>query len=205
MSLIRSKYLFSFVVLLFIILSCNKETSVDRDTHAIMSLLLGNLSPAPPPAPPAPGTYKKDTIAFNRYVDSVSKLEVHIGILKYCAPIDVVARPTKEKLPKEYRLLADKLESLDACLDISKQLDVSKLPDNQKIQWIDNLYRGMFEDLNIDFYIAFSDVIFNTDKDKAIVYMSKNRHPMSGSISLILLEKINKKWKVHKSILLSIS
>ena len=84
-------------------------------------------------------------------------------------------------------------------------MDVSKLPDNQKIQWIDNLYRGMFEDLNIDFYIAFSDVIFNTDKDKAIVYMSKNRHPMSGSISLILLEKVNKKWRVHKSILLSIS
>ncbi|WP_103072712.1 hypothetical protein [Aquimarina sediminis] len=187
------------------ILSCNKEkdNSFEKDKYEIISLLIQKLPPGPPPPPPY-GVHKKDTLAFNKYVDSIYKLDVNIAILAHCAPINKFPKSVKENISNDFILLLEKLESTNSnCEKIN--LDLLKIPNNRKLKLVNKPFKNLFSKLDVSYYVAFSDVAINEVKDIAVVYMSEDTSSLSGSIDVYFLKKIDEKWKVFKRKTLSIS
>ncbi|WP_128755312.1 hypothetical protein [Aquimarina sediminis] len=175
-----------------------------------MSLLIERIPPGPPPPPPPPGVYTKDTIAFNRYVDSIYKLDVKIGVINELS--DYTDNSYKRDIEDSlYQELIDQYHSSKTstcCIEIGKinvkrnrELKVFTVDSARiHIKSVENIINP-----KVKCIVNFSDVTLNEGNDKAIIYMGRYSHPLNGSTSLILLEKLDGKWKIYKRITLSIS
>ncbi|PKV48706.1 hypothetical protein ATE84_0712 [Aquimarina sp. MAR_2010_214] len=199
----------SYIILIcFIIYSCNnskkKANDSKEDKYKIISLLIEKLSAGPPPPPPPPGVYKKDTIAFNRYVDSINKLNVSIVVFDHFIESERTFTQAKREIHKDFHLLIERLENNE--IENSKiNFDSIIVSSNRKIIPVNKVYRNLLKDNNASHYVAFSNIIFNKNVDKAVVYMINNRGPLSGNTILVLLEKKDGSWRVFKRKLLTIS
>ncbi|KAA1243381.1 hypothetical protein [Aquimarina sp. RZ0] len=205
MSIISKIYLLSVCLTSLLIISYpHSKNEFSNDQYEIISLLLESLSAGPPPPPPAPGVYSKDTLVFNKYSDSINRLDVSIVVLDHFIKSEEIPVQQKVTFEKKFQKLIETLEKNE--IDNSKiNFDSIMVSDNRKIMKTDKAYRGVLEDNNASHYIAFSNVILNKDKDNAVIYFINNRGALSGTTSLVLLDKKNGKWKIYKRIVLSLS
>ncbi|WP_103071302.1 hypothetical protein [Aquimarina sediminis] len=198
-------------LLFFILISCNQRDtsndkqqsdSLEKEKYQIMALLIEQIPPGPPPPP---GVYTKDTIAFNKYRDSVFKLDVDIAVTE-----DFVRYNSDREfndLEKEYQVLIEKLKSISD--STNHKIEIEKIPvkKNRKLRTLtptDNTRELLLGD-SLDYVISFTEIILNPDKNKAIVISWAYSHPISGSSKLYLLKKENGYWKIFKRKTLSIS
>ncbi len=204
MSIISKIYLYLVCLVLLLVISCsNSKNDINKDKYEIIALLIERL-PAGPPPPPPPGVYLKDTIAFKRYADSVNRLDVSIVLLDHFIDSEKTSTQLKRKVEKDFHLLIERLENVET--DNSKiNFDSIIVSKNRKIIPTNGVYRDLLKDNNASHYIAFSNIIFSKNRDKAVIYIINTRGPLSGSTSLVLLQKSDGKWKVYKNIGLTIS
>jgi hypothetical protein len=203
---IRNRILY-IILICFTIYSCNnskKQTNdLEGEKYEIMSLLIEKLPAGPPPPPP--GVYKKDTIAFNRYVDSIYQLDVNIGIINEF----VMYNDDREfnDLEKEYQILIEKLQSIKDSTKHKIELEKISVKKNRKLRIFsstDNT-RQLLLDGSVDYVIRFSEIVLNPEKNKAVVASSAYPHPKGGSSVLYFFKKENGNWRIFKQKLLSIS
>ncbi|WP_062056225.1 hypothetical protein [Aquimarina longa] len=201
-------------LLVCILFSCNSTSttkdkkeinSFEKDKYQIMTLLIEEIPPGPPPPLPPPGVYTKDTIAFNKYRDSIFKLDITIGVIDSFIPHndDIFYH----NIEKEYQILIAKLKPIKENYNHKIKLEKLQVKDNRKLIMFsstDNTRQLLLDD-SLDYVICFSEIILNPKKNKAIVVSSGYPHPKGGSSVLYLLKKENGNWKIFKRKLLSIS
>lgn len=200
--------------LFFVLFSCNQKNvsndkkqsdALEKDKYQIMALLIEKIPPGPPPPPPPSGVYTKDTIAFNRYVDSIYKLDVNIGVINEF----VMYNDDREfnDLEKEYQILIEKLQSIKDSTKHKIELEKISVKKNRKLRIFsstDNT-RQLLLDGSVDYVIRFSEIVLNPEKNKAVVVSSAYPHPKGGSSVLYFFEKENGNWRIFKRKLLTIS
>ncbi len=205
MSIISKFYFILVFFLSLLVISCfNSKKETNKDIYEILSLLLERLPAGPPPAPPQPGDYKKDTLAFNKYLDSINRLDVSIIVLDHFIDNQEKFTHLEGKVEKDYQLLIEKLENYQEN-NIKINFDFIEVSKNRLIIPKSEVYKDILKDNNASYYIAFSNVVFNKNQDKAVIYIINDRGPLSGTTSLVLLNKKEGKWEVYKNIGLTIS
>ncbi|WP_103072711.1 hypothetical protein [Aquimarina sediminis] len=201
-------------LLFFILISCNQRDtsndkqqsdSLEKDRYEIITLLIEQIPPGPPPPTPPPGVYTKDTIAFNRYVDSIYKLDVDIAVIDDFFTYN--GQRKFEDLEKEYQILIKKLKSIKGSSNHKIELEKIQAKKNRKLRIFNSTdnTRQLLLDGSVDYVIRFSEIVLNPKKNKAVVVSSAYPHPKGGSSVLYLLKKENGNWKIFKRKLLSIS
>ncbi len=204
------KYAFSLLIA-FLFFSCNsahkeKNSTIEQETKNIIALLIEKLPPGPPPPPPPVGSYKKDTIRFNKYRDSIFSLDIKIGVYNETANFSPTKRKFKE-LDSQYVALLTTYKN--QVRDRKEKIEIKKLPVKQNRHLIeinknDNTRELLLQN-KLDFIIRFSPIIFNDQLTKAIVYSSAYSHPLNGEKGLFFLEKRANVWYIFKKESLSIS
>ncbi len=208
MSIKKYVLLFLMAFLLFACNSIDREnnTLIEQEKNSIIALLIEKLPPGPPPPPPPVGNYKKDTIRFNEYRDSIFSLDIKIGVYSETVNFSPVTRKFNQLNP-EYTALLAAYKSLDR--DRKEKIDVKRIPVKQNRHLIaiskTDTTRELLLQNKLDFIIRFSPILFNEQRTKAIVYSSAYSHPLSGEKVLFFLEKRAAIWYIARRESLSIS
>lgn len=200
-------------LLICISFSCNQKKVVDeknqfddleRDKYQIITLLIEKVPPGPPPPPP-PGVYEKDTIAFNRYVDSIYKLDINIGIIDNFFVYD--DKILDQSIENEYQTLIEELKSIKENSNNKIELEKIQVKENRKITAFnsaDNARQLLLGD-SLDYVMRFSEIVLNGEKNRAVVVSSAYPHPKGGNADLYMLKKEKGIWKIFRRKTLSIS
>jgi len=184
--------LFSTLFISYLLtISCNfsseKKGNLEEERYEIYSLLIRNLPPMPPPAPPAFGE-KLDTLVIKSYIDSISKIDINISI----STTTISNKFHEIDWDDDYKFLRNKSKNSSE----DKTIDVSKIHGkvNQHLQSNENMSAKVFEDKNILWAISFSDVIFDEDINHAMVIISSTSSPKSGDIIAYIFKKDAEDW-----------
>nr|WP_143404135.1 hypothetical protein [Gaetbulibacter sp. 4G1] len=190
-----------FLTLLVLLYSCNTQKTNEVESYELISILIDR-HVIPIPEPP-PVSLSEDE--FNKRLDSIKK---RMSIKPYTNKEFIVYLKPISKIGEIDNTVNDSTEvySLSNKVYSSiKLIDTSKITVKKNIKFYNKkpLYTDDFKD--IDIVLSFSEILFNSEYDKAILKLGVSRGKLSGFNSLLICEKINGKWVIISSKLLSIS
>lgn len=176
--------------------SCEKQS--DDDKVSIYTTLIDKL----PHLPPLPISIIDEPEKLKRYKDSISKIRLSIGVLGRANVSSDLSR-LEIKAGSGFKSLLENFNKLENVkLDINS---INKASFNNLIFFSSfdlNIYQ---ENPQIQYFLSFSDILFNKEKDKAILELSYSSSKLSGKRILYLLVKKDNKWIIHETKLITIS
>ena len=190
-----------FLILFTIILnySCDSNKSTD-EIKEIHNIAIDNtVVPLPPPPPPKPG--EKPGIP-QQVLDSINAIKLKIAVSNI---IDLHDKKSfnisnyQNYNEAEKNLIGNKNQTLD-----KKNWSTNKGHDISVINFQEVDKKELFKNYNA--LVSFSNVGFNSAKDKAVVIIGVSYGAkLSGTVILYLMEKVNSIWKIKHERTISIA
>ncbi|WP_109433967.1 hypothetical protein [Aquimarina sp. AU119] len=197
----RIVFLIIGCVILFSSCESNKEKR-EKNTYQIVSLLIDEVGGPIKPPPPPEGQKAYFT---NKQIDSIMTRSQ-----------DIALHPVFKKVKRKFVKKDNYGEKFNVLLEQLNKLKEEKLIDTLKIKTsiscrlntIDTLLLKSdkrYIDKNYDILIYFSNISFDDDFSKAVLILSSTRGYLSGSSSIIFLEKKDGIWQIKETDTFSIS
>ncbi len=190
-------------LLLLILWSCN-EGILKTGEQSIYSLIINNVAqPIPPPPPPPLG--KESVMSMPKeIIDSLERISPDVAV----APFFNISKTdlNKRKIDLEYHSVIDLLFSKDTIHIISDEMIGL-----QKKHSVDVISEAELRDKktlfeHFDQLIYLSNIIFNAERNRAVVYVGWTREGrLAGGTLLYLLKRKGKNWFIEDVRELSIS
>ncbi len=190
-------------ILLFITIcsySCASKESKDEIKEIYNIAIDGNVKALPPPPPPEPGD---DSEMPQQILDSLNAIKLKI---KACKSIELF-NPEYFFDLSEYKEYIEALDHLFANTNELLNMDNWYTERGHSIgtvncEEVDK--KELF--MNFDALVRFSNVGFNSTKDKAVMLIIVSySHYLSGSLTLLLLERSNDDWEIKEKDVISIA
>ncbi len=192
----------SRLTLLLIILfltSCKENKSYQKGNdvkYTLYSEMIQKLSLLPPPDI----EIIEDENKYRNYKDSISNVPVNIYILDST----IIPNLSQDVLPNKFKEFSYLISQLNQ--QSGDQLDIKKITSkkNQNISLVENP-KEILDYENISYFVRFSEIVLDSKKSMGVFYVSVHLSDKAGEYKLILVRKINDKWKVVHEITLEIS
>lgn len=221
----------TIILLALILLGCNKKQyNKEADIYKVLEAINNEFITSRVKAnvfQPSPPTYKNQNISWdsiNKLIeldklipkDTIKKMDSLIKKYgRFLVDIDTILRPPnnldiKEKDIKEYLNLGfNQIYLSFKKIKDSISIDISKIPNN-KYSYILPYHRGFYKlyprkPYSSLFVIFFTNIVFNQEKNKAIIVMKVRKSRKSGFSTMYFLEKRKGKWFIKHIKELSIS
>jgi len=197
-----------FLILLFTFsLSCSEKLNVDKSKYQVMKVIYNNI---PKNIPPTPLELLPDSIAKKVNLSDRNGL-VHIYAINLNTQDYDLSKVNSRKVNKK-----------DSITGLSKRVDLS----DEELRLFNKFKKKAFEfqidtlllenvfDENLFFMskrtisreeqkqydltgiISFSDVVFNNEKNKAVITVGTNRGRLDSDLIVYFLDKIENEWKI---------
>ena len=191
-----------FILLLFF-LACSKnkeQNPIFKDTY--VDIFTKEIFEYRYLRPPNPEEFENGVTTFIKIPDTLGAVKVYIQK----KPLEVALNKFNVKLPEEFKFAYD-----------TTNVTVNYLPDNigqystkqYKLIELENsnevFKKKQIYSLDFGGVLQFSKVLLNKEHNRALLFVRDTRDSLDSIERLILLEKINGKWKVLKSIVISFS
>ncbi len=191
------------LILLFITIfsnSCVSKEPSDGIKEIYSMAIDANVIPLPLPPPPEPG----DDSGMPQHVrDSLKAIKLNI---KACKSITLFTKERFFDLSK-YKQYTEALDHLFANTNELLNMDNWYTERGHSIRTV-NCEEVDKKELfkNYDALVTFSNVGFNSTKDKAVMLIIVSySHYLSGSLTLLLLERSNDDWEIKEKDVISIA
>lgn len=197
-----------FSILLFILsLSCNDKLSIYESKYQVMKMVYNTI---PKEIPPIPLELLSDSIAKEINVNNRKSLVHKYAINLNLQNFDLSKVNLRNVKRKDLDTGLSKIEDLS---NLELELFNKLKKETFKVQIDTLLIEKIFdEDLlfmhkkiisreeqrqyNITGIISFSDVVFNDEKNKAILAVGTNRGKLDSDLTVYFLDKLNNEWHV---------
>jgi len=190
-----------FLLLLVSLYSCSIQKTNETESYELISMLINRYAiPIPEPPP-----ISLSEVEFNKRLDSIKK---GMSIKTYTDEEFIVYLKPISKIGEIHNNVNDSTEiySLSNKIYSSiKFLDTSRIAVRKNIKFYNKKALSSDDFKDIDIVLSFSEILFSPEYDKAILKLGISRGKLSGFNSLIICKKINGKWVILSSKLLSIS
>lgn len=183
-------------------ISCQQLESV-KDEREVYSLIIDRMAqPLPPPPPPAEGGLKS---VPKRVVDSIKNIKLNLAIMVY-------SQGSKQQIQKNnidilyHKIIDEHIETNENDFKITSKMIHSNIGHKTTILKNNEIKdkKQLFK--KFDQLIYLSNIVFNIDKDKGVVYVGRAvSEKLSGTSFLFLIKKEKEKWVVEMIKELSIS
>lgn len=199
----KIKSFFPLVFIIFIIFQSCKKDEITDDEYEIINLLTSKISKSIPPPLPSSTSMKMEEKEYANFLEKEMKKD---SIENSKKTFHIYFKDSIIGLDKDFQnKLFEKVEGFDEfhlkpiTLDLtkSKKIDLSKLkfPKNIKIvRQIDNNPKNWKKDFLGKYWV--SRIIFNKEKNKAIMETNHVCGNLCGGGSKVYLSKIGGKWKI---------
>ena len=193
---------FTLFILFFFSISCSnltEQNSLFKDTY--IEVLSKEIFKFRNIRPPSSEEFKKGIrgpIPSNR--DTLNSLKLYIQK----EHLKVSFNEFNVKLPNEYMFAYDTTNRTEDYLPENIQDYSTKEYEFLEFDNLDEVFKNdEFSLLNFGGTLQFSKVLLNKEYNKGLLFVRDSRDQLDSVESLILLEKVNGKWKVQKSIVIS--
>lgn len=204
------KIFYCFFLIIFC--SCNdKQMQFEDQSYEVLSILYDTLAirlPIPPMPPSSRKLSKADSlrnvekiIEFTRLRDSIKQI---VAVNPWLSPA-ILEDINYTRINKDFKHLVEKLKLINE----KKPLEVNRIKTKRKdsiIIFNDSLLDPLVSDfLKFNKLISFSRIVFNKQKNMAVIVASSSTSGRAGFSGLYFLRKINEQWVIVDYLGLSIS
>ncbi len=194
------------LILLIISIGCTSQNNEEQDTYKILSLITNQLTKIEKrvPYPPRPITANGINVPLSNQ-DSINMERSHQKNLdkQYIIAIDSIQHPFSGNIIPALSETCQEFKVLYTIfLESEKKgmIDIKKIHLQRKDSLVyfkneyDNKNRKDYEVINTR--LVFSNIVFNSEKSRAIVRVDCLKSKLAGVGLIYFLEKINEKWQI---------
>ena len=183
------------ILLCFFSISCNSQKEYrETDSSKVYLKILNELPHLPPPSPEIMMNKK----LLKKYTDSLSKKKLNVGLLTKTRLLNDTIKLNNHRFLLS--LLNKEKQSMDINFNYIKSYSINNI--NAFDEFGINIYKN---NPNLDWFISFSNVVFDKKKRKALLAVYSSIDKLSGSSKLFVLKKKKEEWIIIETVLLNIS
>ncbi|WP_157972824.1 hypothetical protein [Aureibaculum luteum] len=191
-------------VLILSSMSCSngkEQNSLFKDTY--MEILTGSIVDFRYMKPPTfEESQKGIKIQFPiKRPDTLSPLKLYVQK----DHINIDFSEFENRLPEDFKFNSDSMSEIVDYLPYDVNTYSNKEYELISFKDLDKTFEKQKNQFDSGGILQFSKVLFNREKNKAILFFRDTRNELNSTESLILFKKINGKWVIFKSIGISLS
>lgn len=206
---------YKILLLIFILISCSKKGDVDEETIVINKMYNSILIPKSVPSPPKPKKNEEDIESLkkinfnkNKFIKyAINKKFVNFKIENSSKKFNVY---NSKKLFEHTNISNEDhalLQNLNVKVEKNIDSNVFKKINKEEVVFLEKQFVNSEDkkEIGIDGIVSFSKVSFSKDKTKAAIAVGVHRGKLDSSLTIYILEKTDKDWKIKNFKVIEVS